>query len=114
LHACQQSFRRQCVNAGLLERSNFFSLPRNLMPPALDFGADVLKVHCPVPFVSLEQKRNIFASYKLGQMLKLEPAMSYDKFPDRLSRPMSRGQAATLRTLSVEAYQPKLFDPRGS
>jgi hypothetical protein len=34
----------------------------------------------------------------------------YDKFPDRLSRPMSRGQAATLRTLSVEAYQPKLFE----
>jgi hypothetical protein len=43
-------------------------------------------------------------------VLKLEPAMSYDKFPDRLSRPMSRGQAATLRTLSVEAYQPKLFE----
>jgi Protein of unknown function (DUF3072) len=42
--------------------------------------------------------------------MKLEPAMSYDKFPDRLSRPMSRGQAATLRTLSVEAYQPKLFE----
>jgi hypothetical protein len=38
--------------------------------------------------------------------------MSYDKFPDRLSRPMSRGQAATLRTLSVEAYQPKLFDEK--
>ena len=36
--------------------------------------------------------------------------MSYDKFPDRLSRPMSRGQAATLRTLSVEAYQPRLFE----
>jgi len=43
-------------------------------------------------------------------MLKLEPAMSYDKFPDRLSRPMSREQGATLRTLSVEAYQPKLFE----
>jgi Protein of unknown function (DUF3072) len=43
-------------------------------------------------------------------MLKLEPAMSYDKFPDRLSRPMSRGQAVTLRTLSVEAYQPKLSE----
>jgi hypothetical protein len=43
-------------------------------------------------------------------MLKLEPPMSYDQFPDRLSRPMSRGQAATLRTLSVEAYQPKLFE----
>jgi hypothetical protein len=37
-------------------------------------------------------------------------AMSYDQFPDRLSRPMSRGQAATLRTLSVESYQPKLFE----
>ena len=36
--------------------------------------------------------------------------MSYDKFPDRLSRPMSRGQAVTLRTLSVEAYQPRLFE----
>ena len=35
--------------------------------------------------------------------------MPYDKLPDRLSAPMSRGQAATLRTLSVEAYQPKLF-----
>jgi hypothetical protein len=42
--------------------------------------------------------------------MKLEPAMSYGKFPDRLSHPMSRGQAATLRTLSVEAYQPKLFE----
>jgi hypothetical protein len=36
--------------------------------------------------------------------------MSYDQLPDRLSGPMSRGQAATLRTLSVEAYQPKLFE----
>ena len=36
--------------------------------------------------------------------------MSYEKFPDRVSRPMSRGQAATLRTLSAEAYQPKLFE----
>jgi hypothetical protein len=40
----------------------------------------------------------------------MEPAMSYDKFPDRLSRPMSRRQAATLRTLSVKANQPKLFE----
>jgi hypothetical protein len=45
-------------------------------------------------------------------MLKLEPAMSYEKFPDRISHPMSPGQAATLRTLSVEAYQPKLFDEK--
>jgi hypothetical protein len=33
--------------------------------------------------------------------------MSYDKFPDRLSRPMSPGQAATLRTLSVEVSTPE-------
>jgi hypothetical protein len=46
----------------------------------------------------------------MGQMLKLEQAMSYDKFPDRLSRPMSCGQAATLRRLSLEAYQRKLFE----
>ncbi len=45
-------------------------------------------------------------------MLKLEPPISYEQFPDRLSRPMSRGQAATLRTLSVEAYQPKLFEEK--
>jgi hypothetical protein len=43
-------------------------------------------------------------------MLKLEPPMSYDRLPDRLSSPMSHGQAATLRTLSAEAYQPKLFE----
>jgi hypothetical protein len=30
--------------------------------------------------------------------------------PRREFRSMSRGQAATLRTLSVEAYQPKLFE----
>jgi hypothetical protein len=65
-----------------------------------------------MPFSSLEQKGNVFASYKLRQMLNLEPTMSYDKFPDRLSRPMSRGQAATLRALSVEAYQPKLFEEK--
>jgi Protein of unknown function (DUF3072) len=43
-------------------------------------------------------------------MMKLGAAMSYDRLPDRLSSPMSRGQAATLRTLSAEAYQPKLFE----
>jgi hypothetical protein len=89
---------------------NFFPLPR--IPHALDLGADMFKFHDHAQFDLIEQKGNIFASYKLGWMLKLEPAMSYEKFPDRLSRPMSRGQAATLRTLSVEAYQPKLFDQK--
>jgi hypothetical protein len=35
--------------------------------------------------------------------------MSYDRYPDRLEGPMSRGQAVTLRSLSIETYQPKQF-----
>ena len=40
--------------------------------------------------------------------------MTYDRYPDRLQGPvspgpMSRGQASTLRSLSIEAYQPKQF-----
>jgi Protein of unknown function (DUF3072) len=36
--------------------------------------------------------------------------MSYARYPDRLEGPMSRGQANTLRSLSTETYQPKLFE----
>jgi DUF3072 family protein len=35
--------------------------------------------------------------------------MSYDQYPDRLTKPMTRGQADLLRALSTEAYQPKQF-----
>lgn len=35
--------------------------------------------------------------------------MSYARYPDRLEGPMSRGQANTLRSLSIGAY-PKLFE----
>ena len=35
--------------------------------------------------------------------------MTYDRYPDRLSGPMSRGQANTLRSLAIEAYQPRQF-----
>ena len=35
--------------------------------------------------------------------------MPYTDLPDRLTGPMSRGQAATLKSLAIEAYQPKLF-----
>ena len=35
--------------------------------------------------------------------------MTYDRYPDLLRGPMSRGQANTLRSLSIEAYQPKQF-----
>jgi hypothetical protein len=36
--------------------------------------------------------------------------MSYARYPDRLEGPMSQGQANALRSLSIEAYQPKLFE----
>ena len=32
------------------------------------------------------------------------------RFPDQLDAPMTPRQLATLRTLSAEAYQPKLFE----
>jgi hypothetical protein len=35
--------------------------------------------------------------------------MTYDRYPDRLTGPMSRGQANTLRFLAIEAYQPRQF-----
>lgn len=35
--------------------------------------------------------------------------MSYLRLPDRLEAPMTKGQADTLRSLSIEAYQPKQF-----
>ena len=39
----------------------------------------------------------------------MEDPMTYDRYPDLLRGPMSRGQANTLRSLSIEAYQPKQF-----
>ena len=36
--------------------------------------------------------------------------MSYDRLPDRIAGPMNEHQATTLRKLSIEAYQPKLFE----
>ena len=35
--------------------------------------------------------------------------MSYLTLPDRLDAPMTRGQAEMLRSLSIEAYQPRQF-----
>jgi hypothetical protein len=37
-------------------------------------------------------------------------AETYTELPDRLTGPMSRGQATVLRSLAIEAYQPKLFE----
>ena len=35
--------------------------------------------------------------------------MPCERFPDHLSAPMTRGQAAALRSLSIETYQPKMI-----
>jgi hypothetical protein len=35
--------------------------------------------------------------------------MSYLRLPDQLDAPMTKSQANTLRSLSIEAYQPKQF-----
>jgi hypothetical protein len=37
--------------------------------------------------------------------------MSYDRLPDQITGPMTTSQAKTLRSLAVEAYQEKLFQP---
>lgn len=39
----------------------------------------------------------------------MEVPMSYAKRPDQLAARMSRTQAKTLRDLSDEAYQPRMF-----
>jgi hypothetical protein len=35
--------------------------------------------------------------------------MSCDRLPDRVAGPMNEYQSTTLRKLSIEPYQPKLF-----
>ena len=34
---------------------------------------------------------------------------AYQELPDRLDGPMTKAQATTLKSLSIEAYQPKQF-----
>jgi hypothetical protein len=36
-------------------------------------------------------------------------ALAYCEMPDRLAAPMTRGQALTLKSLAIEAYQPRQF-----
>ena len=43
--------------------------------------------------------------------LSTPAAPSYTDMPDRLAAPMTRGQALTLKSLAIEAYQPKVFAP---
>jgi hypothetical protein len=37
--------------------------------------------------------------------------ISYAEMPDRVAQPMTRGQALTLKSLAIEAYQPRQFAP---
>jgi hypothetical protein len=109
LHACQQSFRRQRADAGALERSNIFPLSRNLLPHALDFGADLLKFHGDA-FSLIRTKREHICKLQIG----LDNEIGAGNVLRQISRsrlpPDEPGTTATLRTLSVEAYQPKLFE----
>jgi hypothetical protein len=52
-----------------------------------------------------------------AQMIRSEPAAhamvaaaTYNALPDRMSGPMTRGQALALKSLALEAYQPKQFE----
>ena len=38
-------------------------------------------------------------------------AITYAEMPDRVAQPMTRGQALTLKSLAIEAYQPRQFAP---
>jgi hypothetical protein len=38
-------------------------------------------------------------------------AATYAEMPDRVIQPMTRGQALTLKSLAIEAYQPRQFAP---
>ncbi|MDB5618397.1 DUF3072 domain-containing protein [Tardiphaga sp.] len=38
-------------------------------------------------------------------------AAFYAELPDRVAAPMTRGQALTLKSLAIEAYQPRQFAP---
>ena len=37
--------------------------------------------------------------------------VTYAEMPDRVTQPMTRGQALTLKSLAIEAYQPRQFAP---
>ena len=38
-------------------------------------------------------------------------AITYAEMPDRVAQPMTRGQALALKSLAIEAYQPRQFAP---
>jgi hypothetical protein len=109
LHPLQKGVCRHCADAGALESLNFLPLAEDLPAHMLDFIADVVKSHGKPRFGLLEQKGNIFASYKLLACDDEEFPMAYRDLPDQMSAPMNEYQSTTLRKLSIEAYQPKLF-----
>ena len=40
-----------------------------------------------------------------------QSVVTYAEMPDRVTQPMTRGQALTLKSLAIEAYQPRQFAP---
>lgn len=67
LHPLQQGFRRYRANPLTLKRLDFLPLSQNPAPHMLNFEPDMVVSHCKPRFGRLEQKGNIFASYKLSQ-----------------------------------------------
>jgi hypothetical protein len=109
LHALQQGSGCYRADAGALQGLDFLPLPENLPAHMLNFVPNVVQAHGKPRFGLLEQKGNIFASYKLVASDDEEFSMAYRDLPDQMSAPMNEYQSTTLRKLSIEAYQPKLF-----
>jgi hypothetical protein len=110
LHALQQRLSCNRADAGALEGLDFLPPPENLPAHVLNFIPDVVQTHRKSHFGLLEQKGNVFASYKLGVCMTIRKyPMAYHDCPDQMSAPMNDYLLATLRKLSIEAYQPKLF-----
>jgi len=110
LHPLEQGLRRHGADPFALKGLDFLPLAKDLPPHMLDFQPDMVESHCKPRFGCLEQKGNIFASYKLKPGPKIRRfSMAYSDLPDQVSAPMNEYQSTTLRQLSIEAYQPKLF-----
>jgi hypothetical protein len=112
LHPLQQRLRRRRADARSLQGLNFLALPQNLPAHVLNFIPDVIETRGKPRFALLEQKGNIFASCKLqvdGSSDAQGYPMAYQDRPDQTSAPMNEYQSTTLRRLSIEAYQLRLF-----
>jgi hypothetical protein len=70
----------------------------------------MVETHGKPPFPSVRTKREHICKLQVGSPYDdQEYPMAYHDRPDQMSAPMNEYQSTTLRKLSIEAYQPKLF-----